>query len=337
MIGPGLEFRLLILVALLGAFALRPPPLQEQEFRERQVLDPNTDEWLDAEVPAEESPGDQLGQARLHLLKGKPGRARTLLQKWLKASPEDERTYLATFLLGEAYFGAGDYWKALQQYNTVAENASGDLFHRANLRSVDVARAFLSGQKRIVWGFLRLPAYAEGIEILDRVWERVPGSRLGELALKLKADYYYANGDHDLAQDEYANLVQQYPSGRYTQFAMLRSAAAAEAAFPGIKFDDVPLLEADEKYRQLAAAFPGYAEREGVPERLEGIRQQRADKDLDIARWYQRTGQPSSAEFYYRRVLADWPDTLAATEARTRLRALGVHLPDEAPAETVEP
>jgi len=42
---------------------------------------------------------------------------------------------------------------------------------------------------------------------------------------------------------------------------MLRSAEASEAAFPGIKFDDQPLVEADERYRQVLAAFPTYAER----------------------------------------------------------------------------
>ena len=128
----------------------------------------------------------------------------------------------------------------------------------------------------------------------------------------------------DLAQDEYNNLVQQYPSGRYVQLAMLRSAEAAEAAFPGIRFDDKPLIEADERYRQVLATFPAFAERESIPERLDGIKQERAEKDLDIARWYERTRQPSAAEFYYRQILKDWSDTVAAADARTRLQALGV-------------
>jgi outer membrane protein assembly factor BamD (BamD/ComL family) len=169
------------------------------------------------------------------------------------------------------------------------------------------------------------------VDLLDRVWERVPGTRLGELALKLKADYYFSNGDLDLAQDEYANLAKQYPSGRYVELAMLRAAEAAEAAFPGIRFDATPLVEADERYRQVQAAFPTYAERENIPDRLLGIREQRAEKDLDIALWYARTRQPSAAEFYYRQVLADWPDTFAAADARTRLRAMGARLEDLEP------
>lgn len=310
---------------------------QEERYRERQVLDPDTGQWVDQARPPEAAPSTELDQARRLLAEGQPKKARKLLKRWLADSADDERYYEATYLLGETYFESGDFWKALEQYEIVAENAAGDLFFVANRRSVDAARAFLSGEKRVVWRILRLPAYDEGIEVLDRVWERVPGTRLGEFAVKLKADFYFERGEVDLAQDEYAHLVRQYPSGRYVQLAMLRTAEAAEAAFAGIRFDDRPLVEADERYRQFQAAFPAYAEKERVSQRLEGIHQERAEKDLDVARWYERTRQPGAAEFYYRLVLGDWPDSLAAADAVTRLQALGVSDHEEAAAEEVEP
>ncbi len=324
MLGITLDLRTPAGAALIVALLLLPLYAQEQQYRERQVLDPETGEWVDLPPTEEEQPSDELGRARALIARDKADAARRLLKRWMKANPDDERFEEARFLLGETYFLARDYWKAVQQYQTVAENASGELYDLANQRCVDVGRAFLSGQKRILWIFFRLPAYDDGVEILDRVWERAPGSRIGELALKLKADFYFERGDMDLAQDEYANLVKQYPSGRYVQLAMLRSAEAAEAAFPGVKFDDQPLIDAQQRYQQVVAAFPPYAERERVPERLEGIRQQRAEKDLSVARWYEKTRRSGAAEFYYRLILEDWPDTLAAAEARTRLRAMGV-------------
>lgn len=316
---------------------LVPPPApasfdggggQDRQYRERQVLDPETGQWVDQPQPTESAPGDELDQARQWIADGKPRKARKLLKGWLKDHYDDDRYYDAEYLLGEAYFESGDYWKAVVHFQSVAENSAGELFHTANERCVDVARAFLSGEKRILWGVFRLPAYDDGIEILDRVWEREPGTRLGEFALKTKADYYYKRGDMDLAQDEYANLVLQYPSGRYVQQAMLRTASAAEAAFPGILYDIRPLIEAEARYRQFQDTFPAYAEREGVAERLEGIRQQRAAKDLAIAQWYERWRRPDAARYYYERIIKDWPDTLSEAEAQARLRVLGV-TPDE--------
>ena len=297
---------------------------QEQQYRERQVLDPQSDEWSSQAVEPETTPAGELDQARSLLARGKPKQARRQLEDWTEHNPDHERYFEGIFLLGESWFECRNYYKAYEQYEVVVENTGGELFRAALRREKDVALAFLSGEKRIVWGFMRLPAEDEAIEILDRIWERVPGTSLGEEALLIKADHFFNTGDMLLAQDEYAHLAREYPAGRFLQPAMLRSAEAAEAAFPGIRFDDRPLLEADERYHQVQSAFPAYAEREKVAQRLEGIRQQRAEKDLDIARWYQRTQQPASAEFYYRLILRDWPDTLAAAEARKHLRSMGV-------------
>lgn len=301
----------------------------EEHYRERQTLDPESDEWRDTPMEATSQPAGELDEARSLLAQGEARKARKRLEDWVEANPDHERYLEAVFLLGEARFAEGNYYKAYERFEEVAENSAGETFYRALRREMDCARAFLSGEKRIFWGFVRLPAYDDGIEILDRVWERGPGTRIGEEALKLKADYFYANGDMELAQDEYMNLAREYPNGRYVRSATLRSAEASAAAFPGIKFDDKDLRDAEARYEQVARAFPEYAERENVDTRLEGIRQQRADKDLYVAEWYEKTKQPGAAEFYYRLILKDWPETLAASEAKARLRALGVEVPDE--------
>lgn len=317
---------LFLLVAAACAASARA---QEAHPREREILDPEKDQWMEQAL-SPEAAGGAVDQARRWLATGEPRKARRLLKKWTRSNPEDERYYEAMFLLGEAYFETRDFYKAYESYVVVVQNTGGDMFYKTIRREMDVARAFLSGQKRIVFGFLRLPAFDDGLKILDGVWELVPGTRLGEQALKLKADYYFANGDLDLAQDTYALLGREFPNGRWSRLAMLRAAAAAYAAFPGIKFDDRALLDADERYRQLKATYPEIAQRENVDAQLESIRQERAEKDLYIAKWYEKTDAANAAEYYYRRVLKDWPDTLAAEQARARLRGMGIELSEEA-------
>jgi len=318
-------------IAACALLTLAAPPgrAQEEQYREREVLDPETDAWLAQPVEEETAPGGVLEDAERSLAEGQYRQAYKQLNRWTKENPEHERYLEGMYLLGEAQLKRERFYQAYESYEVVAENTAGELFYQALRHEMDVARAFLSGEKRIVWKVLRLPAYDEGIEILDRIWERAPGTGLGEAALKLKADYFFAVGDMDLAQDEYVNLAREYPNGRYVQLALLRGAEAAAAAFPGIQFDDRALLDAQVRYRQVQSTFPAYAERERVADRLEGIRQQRAEKDLEVARWYERTKRTGAAEFYYRLILKDWPDTLAAGKARGRLRALGAELPEE--------
>jgi len=316
----------------LAAVASAAEAAQEEQYRERQVLDPQTDTWVEQAVALPGTPEAELDEARALLARGEVRAAYGRLKKWVETHREHERYFEALLLLGEACFGRERFYQAYERFEEVVENTAGELFYKALLREVDVARAFLAGRKRIIWGFLPLPAYDDGVEILDRVWERVPGTRLGEDALRLKAEYFFGVGDYQLAQDEYANLAREYPSGRFVRLAMLRAAVAAQEAFPGTKFDDRALLDAEEGYRQVKAAFPEFAQREGVDERLEAIARKRAEKDLEIARWYERTQATPAAAFYYQLILREHPQTLEAVEARRRLRALGFETPEESAA-----
>ena len=124
---------------------------QEEQYRERQVLDPETGQWVDQ--PAEPAtPQGELDEARSLLARGESGDALKLLKKWTEANPDHERHLEGMFLLGEAYFEEGDYYKAYESYDIVIQNSGGDLFFKAIRRDMDVARAFLSGQKRILRG-----------------------------------------------------------------------------------------------------------------------------------------------------------------------------------------
>lgn len=323
---PSAVIRKIWLIACVS-LAVLPAVGQQEQLRERDTLDPESDTWVTRpDAPATEG---TLDEGRELLAREKSYRAHKALKRWLKQNPADERYYEGVFLLGEAYFDRGWFYQAYTNYLIVIENSSGALFNRALRRSLDCARAFLAGEKRIVWGIFRLPAEPDAVKILDAVWERVPGTRMGEDALKLKSDYQFERGEMALAQSNYAFLAQEYPRGRFTQAALLRSAEAASADFAGVQFDEKPLLEAQERYRQVEARYPQYAAREAVELRLAGIREQRAAKDLDIARWYRRTKQTGAAEFYLRAILKDWPDTLASADARRELRQMGIDI--EAP------
>ncbi|QOJ15064.1 MAG: outer membrane protein assembly factor BamD [Planctomycetia bacterium] len=312
-----------ILVATTLAFGGAAALAQSQQYREQEVLDPATGTWGELPEPPPDPPTDELGRARTLLAEGNWRGANRLLKRWLEENGDHDRYLEGVFLYGESYFERGWYWEAYEQYEIVAEQGSGELFQLALRRETDVARAFLAGKKRRVLRIFWIVAYDDGIKILDRVWERTPGTRLGEIALKLKADYFFNTGELQSAQDEYVNLAREYPAGRFTRFAALRAAEAAAAAFPGIAYDERPLLNAQERYQEVLRVYPEYAQQQRVEERLSGIRSQRAEKDLYVAKWYERTGRRGAAEFYYRQILADWPETLAAAEAESRLRGLG--------------
>ena len=170
---------------------------------------------------------------------------------------------------------------------------------------------------------MRIRDYDGGLAIMDDFIVNYSDTPLAEPAQMGKADYYFSRGEFELAEDEYATFAREYPNSRQHPRALLRSSQAALASFPGIKFDDAGLVEAEERFRQFRRAYPAAAEQQGVPVILDQIAATRADKTYDIARFYEKTGQPQAARFYYRAIVRDWPLTPAAAQAKGRLAALG--------------
>ena len=67
--------------------------------------------------------------------------------------------------------------------------------------------------------------------------------------------------------------------------------------------------------------FPQSAEELQVRAVDDRIYQLEGQKDLEIARYYFRAGKKYASAYYYRRVVANWPDTLMAETARKELSA----------------
>jgi len=297
---------------------------------ERLTYDPRTGEWLELAPPEPGTPDGDLELARATLARGERrrdfSRARKMLRQWIKTYYDSPRFGEALFYYADAEFQLGNLMKAYESYERLLDDyGATELAQRALRNELVIAEVFLSGRWRKVWrGMVRLPAQDEALDILERLaTNRAPGTPIAEIAIKTKADYYYGKGEFADAEQEYARLAREFPRSRYTRLALLRSAQAALASFPGIKFDDGALVEAEERFEQFRKRYPQVADAENVPLLLEEIRNSRAHKEYTIGQYYERTKHPRAAAFYYRSVMTYWPDTTWAMMAQGRLGGLG--------------
>ncbi len=324
---------MVVLLALAGvAWADQPPPHGQQ-----LTYDPATGRFVEEAEPVAGTPLGDLQLARQALARGEHRRADAAAKKWIKTYGEGhELGAEARLLRAEIDIARRDHYKAHKRLDALlGEFGGGDIADRAATLEFVVAEVFLSGTKRKVWGIPLLNARDKGIEILDRLSTDFDGTTLAENAIKTKADHYFDRGEFALAELEYARLTQEYPRSRYVRPSMRRSAESALASFPGIDFDDAALIEAEERFRQYLAQYAD-AEQEGVGQILEQIHATRAEKELSIGRYYEKTKHRESAIFYYRSTCRNWPDTAAAFQARDRLTRLGAGGVDEAAATSFE-
>ena len=317
----------LLAVGLAGSAAVAEdePRDLEERYPERMVYDPQTQEWVPEEPPEAGTPDGDLAIARNLIALGEYKKAAEKLQQWIAAYAHDSPRYPeALFLSGRVEFERGNFMRAHRRYLEVLNNWPGTEWADRALRgNFVIAEVFLSGHRRKWLGMPLFHAYDEALDILDDIMVNHPNTVLAEQALKTKADYFFRKGEFGLAEDAYAQLARDYPTGQYLRDAMLQSARAALASFPGIAFDDAPLIEAEERFHQFMQAFPQYAESQDVGLILEDIRAKRAEKELSIAEYYERAKEPRAAAFYYRLVRDRWPNTTWAALAETRLTKLG--------------
>jgi outer membrane protein assembly factor BamD (BamD/ComL family) len=294
--------------------------------RGRQLeYDPATGQWIESPPPVEGTSLGDLQIARQAYAREDYDDAHRRVKKWLKAYAQ-EPDYLpdALLLRAEVEIARRDYYKAHQHLQEYLDEYSGTQgAERALEYEFIIAEVFLSGVKRKWLGMRILSSEDTALNILDEIAAGYPDTSLAEQAVLTKARYYFSKSEFALAEMEYARLAQEFPRSRYVRLAKRRSADAAMASFPGIEFDDAALIEAEERYSEYLAQYGDPAEQEGIGQLLDQIHSQRAAKELSIGRYYEKTGHSGAAAFYYRSTCENWPDTIAATQARGHLRSMG--------------
>jgi len=316
--------------ALLGAIALAStaPATRAQPVRVRTLtFDPKEQKWVEEAHPLAGTAEGDLYKIRELNAKERHRKALTAMKAFVKKYGRDNALYAELLLeRAEAWIGRKDLVKAHEALEEFLGEFSGVALTSEALRlEFVIAESFLAGAKRKVWGIFRFSGHDLAYKILDEISASHPDSRYAELAIKTKADHLFKEGDHDLAELEYARLLRNYPQSRYHQFALRRSADAALASFGGVEYDEAALVEADERFRDYEARYAAAAKRESVDAILDGIRESRAEKEFQIAAYYEKTEHLGTAIFYYRLVVKDWPGTIAATKAVDRLSLLEVN------------
>lgn len=306
--GPGRTAALCVAAALTGAAAA------QTEFR----LD-ESGRWVEVSRP-ESAPDEAIiATARRDLAEGRFSAARDALDAWIRTNERGNNPLLpqAYLLRGDALTALGDEYTALYDYETVCKQfAASEEFVKAVERELDIAVRYVNGYKRRLFFARILDASDIGEELLIRVQERLPASRIAERAGIELADYYFRIGDMEMAADAYRLFIDLYPRSAYVATAMQRRIYATISRFKGPRYDNTPLTDASILTRKFASLYPAQAQSAGLDEALLArLDESAAAGMLESARWYLAVNDPVSARYVLRRLINKFPRTAAAGAA----------------------
>jgi outer membrane assembly lipoprotein YfiO len=244
---------------------------------------------------------------------------------WLKVNKGSPFFDRGLYLEAEALYQYGDRMKAFFYLDELLdEYPESPLYYQALDKQYEIADAYLNGYKR---RFLRMPllsAEEEAVEMLFRIQARAPKSPIAERSLLRTADYYYADGQYDLAEDAYRVYGEAYPRSPYAPRALLRQAYSNLAQFRGLKFDATPVIDAKTQLQEVVTRYPDLAAQENIPEVIERIDTTFARKLSVTADFYKRTHEPRAAGYIYQQLVKLYPKSNEAAQARVELAKLGV-------------
>ena len=310
---PG-QRRRLVLSRLVGAFvalgvAVWParPAIAQDEY----VL--GEDDAWQKESPEPGTESAQVLSARRALALGEPERARALASAFIDRFPTSPFRAEMLLVRGDALVEMGDEYEALFDYEAITrEHAGSTVFVTALEREYDIAVAYAHGLRRKLYGTIRvLDASDDAQELLIRIQERLPGSRLAEDAGDQLADFYFRRAEMRLAADAYDLFLQNYPRSDRVEKARARLIESYLASYRGPRYDDAGLRDARRRLEALRAVQPSTAQRLGADALLVRIRESEARKLLVTAEWYLSIDDPISCEQYLRRIVTRYPDTVA--------------------------
>ena len=119
---------------------------------------------------------------------------------------------------------------------------------------------------------------------------------------------------------KWSQISTRFPTGQPAKDALLGMARNKYATYRGPAFDSLGIISAKSYYENFRLRYPQEAQNLKIDEILKKIDEELAEKNLLIAQYYEKTGNPEPAAMYNQMVLDKWPDTRAAEEAAKTLK-----------------
>jgi len=318
---------LLVIAALIALTGVLISPLSAQEQHELV-----NGKWVEVKAPPRGTAAGEVAAIRQMVSQGDDSAALRTADKFLKNYPDDPGREEVMMLAGQAEMDRGHYFQAYERFKKQTDAyPRGQYYEHVLLKCYDIADAFLRGKKRVVAGIFYLPARDDGLDILSSIAANARGTQLGETCMLRIADDRVAHREFPEAVQAYDQYIEIYPKADKVRDAMLQAAYAEHSSFHGPQYDVTALIEARQRYENFAAQYPRSAEKAKVSDIVTQIDSQRAHEEFLTAQFYERTGHPRSAVFYYHIVKSEYGGTVWAAQAQAAITRIGPQPVAEAP------
>jgi TolA-binding protein len=231
----------------------------------------------------------------------------------------------ATFRQAEILEQQGETLKSFKAYQKFLQRyQSSALYTKALNSQVSMAQAAADGKvKSSFIGLKSRISTKQIIEMLGQLRDNAPRSEISANAQFAIGEIYQKDRDYKESIDAYRRLVRDQPESRQAAEALFRVGIVFLEQADGGNQNQATLDLAAEALEDYLLQYPSHAKTSEARRLLANLKSRDLDRSLEIAKFYDRTGQIESAKVYYRDIVKSSKTGSSHDYAVSRLRELG--------------
>ena len=201
---------------------------------------------------------------------------------------------------------------------------SSDLYSKALERQARMAQSAADGEVKSSFAGLKTKLSTEKtVEMLAAVRDNAPRSNTSAKAQFTIGELYQGDKKPKEAIEAFRKLVRDQPESSYAPEALFRvGVVLLEEADRGNR-NQATLELSREAFSDYLLQYPGHSKNAEARKLSGDIGGREINRSLEIAEFYDKSGQVESAKIYYREVLKRAGSGEAHDKAKSRLKALG--------------
>ena len=255
------------------------------------------------------------------------------IARWPNSQIEQD----ARFYLGESQFFQDDYKAAVDSYEALLEkHPNSPYIDNIIKRQFEIARYWEQHHNHdphwpvtpnLFDGTRPLfDTLGTSLKVYENIHLNDPTGPLADDAIMATANSYFLRGRYNDADYQYSLIRSEYPRSEHQFEAHLLGLQCKLRKYQGPDYDGTPLNEAKKLATQLRSQFTGELsseERERLTETVATLNRNLAERDWQLAKYYDDTKYYRSAKFYYAKIIREFPKSPIAEQALARYQELG--------------
>jgi len=313
--------KLIVFSSLVLALALLPTPQVHAAVIYRPGEGFHSEEEDSGTL--EKSASEQLHKAQALETEGSLKKAIGAYRALLKGFPESGAAPQAQFKIAELNEQIGEPERAFTAYSQyISKYPRGKEFDTVVERQFGIGKAFLEGARRKLFGMKTFPSMERAQKMFEEIVKTAPYSKEAPLAqfnigmaLEKQGNYPEAIAAYQLAVDKYPNDDvagdAQYQIG-YVQMHLIENGSNDQAA----------RVKAHDAFEDFTVRYPQSEKLQQARENIAKLSGTDLKKNLEVARFYEKTKNYKAAVIYYNAVIQGGKDAPEAAEAHKAIERM---------------